>query len=70
MICDPKNDITLDALVGRLKTFELDKFDNYVPSSDNIEYAFQDKLSLKKKAAKSKSKKYDSEDEDGSNDDL
>lgn len=33
MRCDPKNDMTLDALVGRLTTFELDNFDNYHPGS-------------------------------------
>lgn len=70
MRCDPKNDITLDALVGRLTTFELDNFDNYVPNSSNLESTFQKKLSLKKKVTKSKSKNSDSEDEDGSSDDL
>ena len=49
MRCDPKNDITLDALVGILIAFELDNFDNYVPTSKNIESAFEAKLSLKKK---------------------
>lgn len=70
MRCDPKNDITLDALVGMLTIFELDKFDNYIPNSINLESAFQAKLSLKKKDAKSKRKRYDSEDEDGSDDGL
>ena len=56
MRCDPKNDINLDALVGSLITFELDNFDNYVPNSGNIESTFQVKLSLKKKATKSKIK--------------
>ena len=32
MRCDVNRNITLDALVGRLTTFELDKYDNYVPS--------------------------------------
>ena len=68
--CDPKNNITLDALVGRLTTFELDNFDNYVPNSGSIEYAFQAKQSLKKKGGKSKSKKSNNEDEDNSDDDL
>lgn len=70
MRCDPNNDITLDVLVGRLIAFELDNFDNYVPNSSNFESTFQDKISLKKKVAKSKSKKYDSEDEDCFDDDL
>ena len=70
MRCNPKNDITLDALVGRLTTFELDNFDNYIPNSSNLESTFQAKLSLKKKVENSKSKKFDSEDEDGFDDDL
>ena len=70
MRCDPKNDITLDALVGRLTTFQLDNFDNNVPSSSNLESTFQAKLSLEKKATKSKRKKSKNEDEDGSDDDL
>ena len=41
MRCDPKNDITLDVLVGRLIAFELDNFDNYIPNSSSIESAFQ-----------------------------
>ena len=45
--CDPNCIITLDSLVGRLTTFELDNFDNYVPSSKNFESAFKAKLSLK-----------------------
>ena len=36
MRCDPNNNITLDALVGRLTTFELDNYDNYIPSSTNL----------------------------------
>ena len=32
MRCDPNNKINLDALVGRLTTFELDNYDNCVPS--------------------------------------
>ena len=35
--CDSNNKIGLDALVGRLTTFELDNFDNYVPTSKNID---------------------------------
>ena len=56
MRCDPNRNITLDALVGRLTTFELDNYDNYIPSSKGIESAFEAKLSLKKKGGKSKSK--------------
>ena len=49
MRCNPNNDITLDVVVGRLISFELDNYDNYVPNISNLEYAFQDKISLKKK---------------------
>ena len=34
--CDPNNEINLDALVGRLTAFELDNYDNYMPSSRNL----------------------------------
>ena len=44
MRCNPKNDITLDAIVGRLTTLELDNYDNYVLSSSNLEFAFEAKL--------------------------
>jgi hypothetical protein len=43
MRCDPNRNITLDALVGRLTNFELDNYDNYVPSSKGIESAFEAK---------------------------
>ena len=56
MRSDQNNKINLDALVGRLITFELNNYDNYVPSSSNIESTFEAKLSLKKKAKKSKAK--------------
>ena len=49
MRCDSNFKMTLDALVGRLTTFELDNFDNYLPTSKNIESAFEAKLSLKEK---------------------
>ena len=52
MRCDPNNKISLDALVGRLTAFELDKFDNYVPSSKVVESAFKAKISLKEKGKK------------------
>ena len=38
------NKINLDAIVGRLTTFELDNYDNYVPTSKNIESTFEAKL--------------------------
>ena len=44
----------MDALVGILTYFELDNYDNYVPSSKGIESAFEAKLSLKKMSKKSK----------------
>ena len=45
--CEENHNITLHALVGRLIAFELDKCDNYVPTSKNIESTFEAKLSLK-----------------------
>ena len=48
MRCDPNKKLNLDALVGRLTTFELDNYDNYVPVSKNIESAFEAKLSQRK----------------------
>jgi hypothetical protein len=45
----------MDVLVGRLTSFELDNFYNYVPTSKNIDSAFEAKLSLKKKTKMSKS---------------
>ena len=57
MRCNPKNNITLDAIVGRLTAIELDNYDNYVPSSSNLESTFKAKLSLKKKATKYKKQK-------------
>ncbi|MBJ6949956.1 hypothetical protein JG666_22080, partial [Vibrio cholerae] len=56
--------------MGKLTTFELDNYDNYVPSSSNLEPTFEAKLSLKKKAAKSKGKQSKSEEEDSFDSDL
>ena len=67
MRCDPTKVITLDSLVGRLTTFELDNFDNYVPNSSNIEFAFNAKLSLGKKGKK-KIKQEESEEESSEED--
>ena len=44
MRCDPNRKLTLDSLVGRLRSFELDNYDNYVPSSKAIEYTFEAKI--------------------------
>ena len=63
MRCDQNRKISLDALVGRLIAFELDNYDNYVPSSKGIESAFEAKLSLKKKSKKSKANQSGSEQE-------
>ena len=52
MRCDPNNILKLDALVGRLTTFELDNYDNYVPNFKNIECSFEAKLSLERKKSK------------------
>ena len=38
MRCDPNKKLILDALVGRLTTFELDNYYNYVLDSKNIEF--------------------------------
>ena len=48
-------------MVGRLTTFKLDNYDNYVPSSKNIESTFEAKLSLKEKGKKSKANQLESE---------
>ena len=61
--CDSNNKIGLDALVGRLTAFELDKFDNYVPASKNFESPFEAKLSLKEKGKKIKDNQSNSEEE-------
>ena len=63
MRCDPNKKITLDALVRRLSTFELDDYDNYVPNFKNIESAFEAKLSLKENTMKSKANQSGSEEE-------
>ena len=63
MRCDPNKKLNLDALVGRLTTFELDNYDNYVPIFKNIDFAFEAKLSLKKKSNKSKANQSRSEGE-------
>ena len=57
MRCDPNNKRNLDVVAGRLIAFELDNYDNYTPSSSDLESKFESKLSLKKKAKNSKRKK-------------
>ena len=70
--CEENHNINLDVIVGRLTAFELDNFDNYVPVSQNIELAFEAKVSLKEKGKKIKNIQLDSEDEleESSNSDL
>ena len=63
VICDPNNKIGLDALGGRLTSFELDIFDNYVSASKNVESNFEAILSLKVKGKKIKENQLDSEEE-------
>ena len=46
MRCDLNNKINLDALFGRLTTFELDNYDNYIHSYSNLEFSFEAKVSL------------------------
>ena len=70
MRCDLNNKINLDSLVGGLTTLELDNYDNYVPSSSNLESTFEAKLSLKTKAKNSKRKQFQSEEEDSFDSDL
>ena len=55
-----------------MTTFKLDNFDNYVPASKNIEFAFEAKLSLKEKGKKIKDNHSDSEEaiEESSDSDL
>ena len=53
----------MDAIAGRLTTFELDNFDNYVPASKKIESTFEAKLSLKEKGKKIMEIQSDSEEE-------
>ena len=67
---DPKNDITFYALVGRLTTFELDNFDNYLPTSHNIESTIKVKINLGRKEGKSKGKQIENEEDEDLDDDL
>ena len=64
------NDVTLDALVGRLIPFEQDNFDNYSPNPSNFESSFKAKLTLGRKDVNSKGKQIDSDDDDESDKDL
>ena len=41
MRCDPNKNLNLDALVGRLTTFEIDSHDKYVSVSKNIVSLFE-----------------------------
>ena len=69
--CEENYNITLDALVGRLTTFKLDNYENYVPTSKNIESTFEAKLSLKKgKKIKDIQSESEEELEESSNSDL
>lgn len=52
--CEENFKINFEAIVGRLTTFELNNFDNYVLASKSIESAFEAKLSLKEKGKKKK----------------
>ena len=68
MRCYSTKGIELDSLVGRLTTFELDNFDNYVLNTGNIESYSNAKLTLGKKNKK-KAKKVESEKE-STNEDI
>ena len=56
----PGSNLTLQGLVGRLTTFKLSNFENF--KSDNVEFTFKDKLSLKEPKEKKKNVKYVSRD--------
>ena len=47
--CEENHKINLDVIVGRLTSFELDNYDNYVLASKNIESTFEAKISFKEK---------------------
>ena len=70
MRCNLGNDLTLDTLVGRITSFELENFDNYAPTSSNFESTFKEKLTLGRKGGNSKIKKVNSEVEEESDEDL
>ena len=61
--CEENHKINLEAIVGRLTTFELDNYDNYVLASKNIESAFEARLSLKEKGKNIKESQLESEKE-------
>ena len=61
--CEENYMITLDVIVGRLTTFELENYDIYVLASKNIESAFEAKISLKEKGNKIKDIQSESEEE-------
>ena len=64
-------DLTLESLVGRLTAFELDNFDNHLPS-ESIETAFNAKLTIddSKDRKKKRKKKYDDSDSDIDDEDI
>ena len=66
--CIPRNNLSLEGLVGRLTTFELYNFDNY--KLENIEYDFKAKISLKEPNMKKKRTKYVSSDSDIDEEDV
>ena len=48
--CTPRNNLTLEAVISRLTTFEMSNFDNYTPAT--IENAFKSQLTVSKKKGK------------------
>lgn len=70
--CEANHKINLEAIVGRLTTFELDNLDNYVPAFKNFELAFQARLTLKEvgKRLKETQSKNEDESEESSNNDF
>ena len=70
--CIPRNNLTLDDLVGRLTAFELSNFDNY--KRESLESIFKAKLLLKyfdeKKQRKKKRIKHMSSDSDNEEEDV
>ena len=68
--CEANHKINLEAIVGRLTSFELDNFDNYVPVSKSIESAFEAKLSLKGKGKKKSQSDSEEESDQSSDSDI
>ena len=56
--------------MGRLTSFELNNFDNFSPTSSNLESSFKAKWTFGRKGGKSKGKQVDNDEENGLDEDL